>query len=99
MKGLMNRKEMDRNAGMLFVFDSEHLLNFWMKDTHLPLSIAYIAGDGTINEIHDMKPLDASVTYPSSRPARFALEVHRGWFERNSITRGCRILLNGCVGK
>ncbi len=99
MKGLMDRKEMGENRGMLFVFDREQILNFWMKNTHIPLSIAYISRIGMINEIRDMKPLDISVTYPSAMPALYALEVNRGWFARNNITKGCRIVLDGCFSK
>jgi uncharacterized protein len=99
MKGLMDRKEMRRDSGMLFVFDREEKLNFWMKNTYIPLSIAYISKTGVINEIRDMKPLDTSMTYPSAIPARYALEVNRGWFEENNITKGCRIALDGCISK
>jgi uncharacterized protein len=99
IKGLMGRKEMDKGHGMLFIFEHEQRLNFWMKNTYIPLSIAYIGPDGVINEIYDMKPLDISATYPSARPALYALEVNRGWFEANNIVRGCRIVLNGCFSK
>ncbi len=96
--GLMNRKELPVNQGMLFVFESERMLNFWMKNTYIPLSIAFIDRNRTINEIYDMNPLDLSLT-PSRRPARYALEMGRGWFAKNNITRGCKILFNGCFGK
>ena len=99
MKGLMDRKTMGENRGMLFVFDREQKLNFWMKNTYIPLSIAYISTSGIINEIMDMKPLDTAVTYPSAMPALYALEVNRGWFARNNITKGCRIVLDGCFSK
>lgn len=98
-KGLMYRKSMEQDGGMLFVFDREQKLNFWMKNTYIPLSIAYISKIGVINEIRDMAPLDTSVTYPSAMPARYALEVNRGWFEKNKITKGCRIVLDGCFSK
>jgi uncharacterized membrane protein (UPF0127 family) len=99
VKGLMDRKEMRRDQGMIFIFDHEQKMNFWMKNTFIPLSIAYIGADGIINEIYDMKPLDISVTYPSIKPARYALEVNRGWFETNNISKGCRIVLDGCISK
>ncbi len=98
-RGLMNRRELRPGRGMLFVFQSEQPCNFWMKDTYVPLSIAYIGKNGVINEIYDMKPLDISVTYPSKMPALYALEVTLGWFGKYNITRGCRINLNGCIGK
>jgi uncharacterized membrane protein (UPF0127 family) len=99
MKGLMDRKKLPWDRGMLFVFEKPAHQNFWMKNTYIPLSIAYISSSGVINEIYDMKPLDTSVTYPSTRPARYALEVNQGWFEKNNITRGCSIVLHGCVSK
>jgi uncharacterized protein len=99
LTGLMRRSNLGTNDGMLFVFDREQALNFWMKDTSLPLSIAYIGKDGVILDILDMKPFDISVTYPSSRPARYALEMNRGWFRNNDIREGCRLVLNGCIGK
>jgi uncharacterized membrane protein (UPF0127 family) len=99
MKGLMDRKKLPWNRGMLFVFDKPARQNFWMKNTFIPLSIAYIGTNGVINEIYDMKPLDTSVIYPSTLPAHYALEVNRGWFEKNNITRGCSVVLHGCVSK
>ncbi len=97
--GLMHRDSLDENSGMLFVFSSETRLNFWMKNTYIPLTIAYINKKGVIKEIIDMKPLNISRTYPSSVPAMYALEVNSGWFKKNSIVPGCRIDLNGCIGK
>ncbi len=73
---------------MLFVFNHEQYLNFWMKDTHVPLSIAYIGENGTIVDIQDMRPLDTSVTYPRDIRARYALEVNRGWFAENGVGAG-----------
>ena len=97
--GLMHRKQLGTGHGMLFVFPREQMLTFWMKNTYLPLSIAYIGEENSINEIYDMKPLDTSVVYPSRLPARYALEVNRGWFAKNNITRGCTIIFNGCLSK
>lgn len=98
-RGLMFRKDLRWNRGMLFVFPVERNLNFWMKNTFLPLSIAYIDNRGVINEIYDMVPLDTSVTYPSRLPARYAVEANRGWFRKNGIFRGSRVILNGCIRK
>lgn len=97
--GLMFRKSLAEDSGMLFVFENEQRLNFWMKNTYIPLSIAYIDKYGFIKDILSMKPLDISRTYPSSVPAMYALEVNEGWFKKNNITAGCRINLNGCLGK
>lgn len=84
---------------MLFVFPGERHRRFWMKNTYLPLSIAYVNRYGIINEIYDMEPLDSSRVYPSMYPAQYAIEVNRGWFKRNNIKKGCRVLLHGCIGK
>jgi len=98
-KGLMHRKLLDKNRGMIFVYPHEEYLTFWMKNTYIPLSIAYIGASGKINEIYDMKPIDTSVVYPAKLPARFALEVNQGWFRENRITPGCRVTFNGCLGQ
>lgn len=97
--GLMYRKKLPYNQGMLFVFSKPQKLSFWMKNTYLPLSIAYISENCLINEIYDMKPLDTSVIYPSKMNAKYALEVNRGWFEANKIKAGSRIIFNGCISK
>jgi uncharacterized protein len=99
MTGLMHRRALGANDGMLFVFEKAQMLRFWMKNTSIPLSIAYIDGNGKIIDILHMKPFDTSVTYPSSRKARYALEVNRGWFRNNKITEGCKLILDGCIGK
>ncbi len=98
-RGLMFRRILPDNNGMLFVFSGERHLRFWMKNTFIPLSIAYISKKGVINEIYRMKPLDISVTYPSKIPAKYALEVKQGWFSRKGIKPGSKIIFNGCIGK
>jgi uncharacterized protein len=98
-KGLMFRKNLAKNTGMLFVFNREEILNFWMKNTHIPLSIAYINKSGFINEIYSMKPLDTSITYPSKKPCTYALEVNKDWFKANNISEGCKIVFNACLSK
>jgi uncharacterized membrane protein (UPF0127 family) len=91
-RGLMNRKKLDEGKGMLFVFDRDQRLAFWMKDTLIPLSIAFIATDGRILEIRSMEPLDLSPV-ESERSARYALEVPQGWFGRAGVVLGDRIEL------
>ncbi|MBN2657075.1 MAG: DUF192 domain-containing protein [Spirochaetales bacterium] len=90
--GLMNRKSMDENHGMLFVFQEEKKMSFWMKNTLIPLSIAYISKSGEIKEIYDMYPLDES-SVRSTRSVLYALEMNQGWFDRNGITAGDKITL------
>jgi uncharacterized protein len=98
-RGLMFRKSMKSGSGMIFVFPYERPLDFWMKDTYIPLSIAFLSSSGKIVRTCDMKPLDISVTYPSIIPAQYAIEVNMGWFRKNNISEGCRVILDGCVGK
>jgi uncharacterized membrane protein (UPF0127 family) len=97
--GLMFRKQLDENTGMLFVFKDEARRGFWMKNTYIPLSLAYIDSHGVIDKIYNMEPLITSVTYPSVKPCKFALEVNRGWFKKNNITNGCKTDFNGCFSK
>ena len=82
--GLMYRKELPFNSGMLFVFPQSKNLSFWMKDTHIPLSIAYIDENGFIKNIENMNPEDIT-SIKSKSPCRFALEVNQGWFKKNKI--------------
>ena len=85
--GLMGRTALAADAGMLFVFGQEQPLSFWMKNTLIPLSIAYIDDRGTIVDIQDMEPLDET-SHPSAAPARYALEVNQGFFEEHGIRVG-----------
>ena len=78
--------------GMLFVFDSEQLLGFWMKNTPTALDIAYMRADGTIVKIHTMAPFDTSL-YPSVEPAQFALEVLAGTFADLGIAEGDKAMI------
>ena len=98
-KGLMFRSDLEENRGMLFIFPDEDYRTFWMKNTCIPLSIAYINRRGVITQILDMKPLDTSIVYPSHEPVQFALEVPVGWFSRNGIRAGCSVMFDGCLSK
>jgi uncharacterized membrane protein (UPF0127 family) len=86
-RGLMGRRSLADGEGMLFVFEQDRILSFWMKNTLIPLSIAYLAYDGRILEIHDMEPQSLNPV-KSSRSARYALEVPQGWFSRAGISIG-----------
>jgi uncharacterized membrane protein (UPF0127 family) len=88
-RGLMFRRDLPAGTGMLFVFPAEQPQGFWMRNTYVPLSIAYLDRDGRILNIADMQPLDES-THPSAGPAQFALEVPQGWFAEHQITPGDR---------
>ena len=85
--GLMNRKSMEENRGMLFVFDYDQKLSFWMKNTLIPLTIAYISSEGEIMEIYDMKP-ESLKPVESVYSVRYALEMNRGWFQQNGVKPG-----------
>jgi uncharacterized membrane protein (UPF0127 family) len=89
--GMMFRKEMGEDEGMLFVFGQPQRVSFWMRNTLLPLSCAYIDPSGTILEIHDMKPLDETPIESSSNDVQYVLEMKQGWFERNHITVGASL--------
>lgn len=85
--GLMNRSELLPNHGMLFVFEREDYLRFWMKDTYVPLSIAFIDARGRIFQIEDMEPLNEDV-HASRARALYALEMEQGWFRERGIEPG-----------
>ena len=86
-RGLMFREEMGKDEGMLFVYEGEKPLTFWMKNTRLPLSIAFIDKNGKIVDIQDMEPFSLH-SHISAYPAKYALEMNQGWFKRNGIHVG-----------
>ncbi len=88
--GLMFRKEMQQHEGMIFVFDQPGKQCFWMKNTLIPLSAAFIADDGTIVNIEDMKPLVLD-GHCSTQPVRYVLEMNKGWFAKKGIKAGNKL--------
>ena len=88
--GLMNRPTMGANEGMLFVFEAPSQQCFWMKNTLLPLSIAFLADDGTVVNIEEMKPQTLD-SHCSRKEVRYALEMNAGWFARRGIKTGTRL--------
>jgi hypothetical protein len=88
--GLMHRRTMGTNDGMLFVFEQPEPQCFWMKNTLLPLSIAFLGDDGRIVNIADMQPQSLD-SHCSARPVRFALEMNQGWFAKRGLKAGSRI--------
>jgi uncharacterized membrane protein (UPF0127 family) len=88
--GLMFRKEMPQHEGMLFVFEQAAPQCFWMRNTLIPLTAAFIADDGTIVNLADMKP-QSDDSHCSSKPVRFVLEMNQGWFARRNIQAGYRL--------
>lgn len=93
-RGLMGRDQLPENAGMFFVYKDSAPRVFWMKNTRIPLSIAFISNKFLIIEILDMAPPadnDNPPSYLSKDPARYALEVNRGWFNRHGFGVGARV--------
>ena len=88
--GLMFRTAMGTNEGMLFVFDEAGTQCFWMKNTLLPLSIAFLADDGTVVNVADMQP-QTTESHCSAQPVRYALEMNQGWFARRGVTSGSKL--------
>lgn len=90
-KGLMYHRELGENQGMLFVFARPQPVSFYMRNTFVPLSIAYINATGMILEIHDLTPLEETPVRSRFPTIQFALEMPQGWFTRNRILPGDRI--------
>ncbi|MDP2066566.1 MAG: DUF192 domain-containing protein [Burkholderiaceae bacterium] len=88
--GLMWRKEMPQHEGMLFVFEQPSTQCFWMKNTLLPLTAAFVADDGTIVNLADMKP-QTTDSHCSTRPVRYVLEMNQGWFGKKNIKAGFKL--------
>ena len=88
--GLMWRKEMPQNEGMLFIFEQPAVQCFWMRNTYLPLTAAFVADDGTIVNLVDMKPMNDS-SHCSHKPVRFVLEMNQGWFAKRNIQAGFKL--------
>jgi uncharacterized membrane protein (UPF0127 family) len=88
--GLMFRQEMPQHEGMLFVFEQPATQCFWMKNTLLPLTAAFVSDDGTIVNLVDMKP-QTTDSHCSAKPVRFVLEMNQGWFAKKGLKAGSRL--------
>ncbi len=88
--GLMYRKEMPQHEGMLFVFPSPNQLCFWMKNTLIPLTAAFIDDDGTIVNLEDMKPKSLD-SHCAKKPVRYVLEMNQGWFAKKGFKAGTKL--------
>ena len=89
-RGLMYRRDLDTNEGMLFVFDEPSPQCFWMKNTPTALTIAFVADDGSIVNLADMAPL-SEASHCSAKPVRFTLEMNQGWFAKRGIKAGFKL--------
>jgi uncharacterized membrane protein (UPF0127 family) len=94
-QGLMFRQKMGSNEGMLFVFEQPQRVCMWMKNTPLPLSVAFLDGQGRIINIEDMQPQTLE-SHCAAKPARYALEMNQGWFRQKNIKAG--VALGGVPG-
>ncbi|MDM0045605.1 DUF192 domain-containing protein [Variovorax dokdonensis] len=88
--GLMFRKDMPQQEGMLFVFEQAAVQCFWMKNTLLPLTAAFVADDGRIVNLEDMQP-QTTDNHCSTEPVRYVLEMNQGWFARKNIKAGAKL--------
>ena len=88
--GLMQRKDMPQHEGMIFIFEQAAQQCFWMKNTLLPLTAAFVADDGTIVNLADMKP-QTTESHCSSQPVRYVLEMNKGWFAKKGIKPGSKL--------
>ena len=88
--GLMFRREMPQGEGMLFVFEDVAQRCFWMKNTLIPLTAAFVTDDGTIVNLEDMKP-QTTQTHCSTKPVRYVLEMNKGWFAKKGIKAGTKL--------
>lgn len=88
--GLMYRKELEPHEGMLFIFPTPSLQCFWMKNTLIPLTVAFLADDGMILNMDDMKP-QTEESHCSIKPVRYVLEMNKGWFAKKGIKAGMKL--------
>lgn len=88
--GLMLRREMPQHEGMLFVFEQASMQCFWMKNTLLPLTAAFVSDDGIIVNTADMKP-ETTDSHCSAKPVRYVLEMNKGWFSKKGIKPGSKL--------
>jgi hypothetical protein len=88
--GLMFRRQMPQHEGMLFVFEYPSQQCFWMQNTYLPLTAAFIADDGTIVNLADMKPRTTD-SHCSDKPVRYVLEMNQGWFDKKGVKPGAKL--------
>lgn len=88
--GMMYRKTMGINEGMLFIYDNPQIRCFWMRNTLLPLTIAFIADDGSIVNLKDMQPKTEN-SHCSAKPVRYALEMNLGWFDERGLKSGFKL--------
>ncbi len=98
MLGLMFREKLDKDHGMLFIYPQEQYLSFWMKNTKIPLSIAFINSNGKITQIEAMSPYSL-IDHVSKEKGKYALEMEEGWFRKNGIKVGSKVNFSSEISK
>ncbi len=90
-RGLMYRKNMGENEGMIFLYTKPQKMNFWMRNTPLPLDVGFISSDGVLQEFYPLYPYDETTVVSRSDELQYALELNQGWFQKNNINRGAKL--------
>jgi hypothetical protein len=93
-KGLMFRRSLGPEQGMLFIFQEPATHSFWMKNTFIPLDVGYFDAEGFLIEVHSMEPENEVKTYTSSEPALYALEVNQGWFREKGLKKFAKLKMD-----
>jgi len=89
--GLMYRKNMSENQGMIFLYTKPQKMSFWMRNTSLPLDVGFISSDGVLQEFYPLYPYDETTVVSQSDELQYALELNQGWFQKNNVTRGAKL--------
>ena len=90
-RGLMYRKNMGENEGMIFLYTKPQRMSFWMRNTPLPLDVGFISSDGVLQEFYPLYPYDETTVVSRSDELQYALELNQGWFQKNNINRGAKL--------
>ncbi len=90
-RGLMERRDLGRDEGMIFLYDRPQRMSFWMRNTPTPLDIGFFRSDGTLAEIHPLHPFDENTVSSRTEDLRFALETNQGWYRANGVKPGTRL--------
>lgn len=89
--GLMYRKNMSENQGMIFLYTKPQRMSFWMRNTSLPLDVGFISSDGVLQEFYPLYPYDETTVISQSDELQYALELNQGWFQKNNVNRGAKL--------
>jgi len=90
-RGLMERRNLGADEGMLFVYERPQQMSFWMRNTPTPLDIGFFSADGTLQEVYPMHPFDETTVASHGNELQFALEVNQGWFRANAVKPGAKL--------